>query len=146
MNFVWGRKAELDARPGLITYMDMMFCMSGGLYEFSLYFCLMGSGGLPSGLSLKFSIRTKAKPHVKTPTPESSKLLNECSRRDLIKGQGYAMGHFWKIEAGKGAGWKTQAEEWRQGEDKGNQRMQPEVNSLDARENGKQPQEILSGF
>lgn len=56
------------------------------------------------------------------------------------------MGHFWKIEAGKEVGWKTQAEKWRQGEDKDNQRMQPEVNSLDARENGKQPQEILSVF
>lgn len=73
VNFVWGREAELYARLGLITYMDVMFCMSVGLYEFSLQFCLMGSGGLPSGLPLKFSMRTKAKPHVKTPTPESSK-------------------------------------------------------------------------
>lgn len=116
--------------------------------KFSLHFCLMGGGGLHSGLPLKFSMRTKAKPHVKTPTPESSKwqLLNKCSRRDFTKGQGCEEGQFWKTGVGKGVGQKTQAEEWRQGEDKGNQRMQPEENSVDARQSGKQPQEVLPGF
>lgn len=73
MNFVLGWETELDARLGLITYMDVMLCMSVGLYEFSLHFFVMGGGGWPSGLSLKFNMGTKTKPHMKTPAPEPSR-------------------------------------------------------------------------
>lgn len=72
VNFVWESEAELVPSFGLIIYMGVILCMFIELYHYSLHFCLMGVGGLPSDLPLKFSIRTKAKPNVKTPNPEPS--------------------------------------------------------------------------
>ena len=89
----------------------------------------MGGGGLLSGLPLKFSGKTKAKPNVKTPNPESSMWLsfNKSLLRDFIKGEGpchCAQGHFRKIWEEMELRLKTGG---RQGEDMEKQRMGPEV-------------------
>lgn len=72
VNFVWESEAELVSSFGLSIYIDVILCMLIELYDYNLHFCLLGVEGLPSDLPLKFSIKTKTKPNVKTSNPEPS--------------------------------------------------------------------------
>lgn len=103
-----------------------------------LHFCWMGGGGLSSDL---ISLVWDRKPsqmwkHLTQSLACGSYLINVCKATSQ-KGKGLFQG-IWEET--------TQAEDWRPEEDRDNQRMGPEGNSLDGGESGKLSWEVLPGF